>query len=384
MDNKALQSKNRYDYIDALRGIAIALVFVVHAGGRANVEGAFRKVISSGQYGVQLFFVISAFTIFLTLDRRKGKEEGLITNFFIRRLFRILPVYWFGIVFYTVLYGLGSRSLLPGPEVWHFLPNFLLVNLLHPETMSSVVPGGWSISCEVLFYCVVPLLFPIITTYKRALYFIMLTVVLFPVMSKVISVILASQFSLYDSDLVRLYWYRFPLNQLGAFAFGFLLFYLVREGRCWEFLSDKCLNFSLLVSLILMCVLLSLSQIPFPPRHLFYSGCFCIIAMLLSVIPWAVVVNRATIFLGRISYSCYLLHFFVLKEVMAYLTVNGIEIGNQYMRFTVIFTLTLVLTVPLGYMSYRIIELPASAVGRFLISYRAKVKAGRAESSIHA
>ena len=60
MDNKALQSKNRYDYIDALRGIAIALVFVVHAGGRANVEGAFRKVISSGQYGVQLFFVISA------------------------------------------------------------------------------------------------------------------------------------------------------------------------------------------------------------------------------------------------------------------------------------------------------------------------------------
>lgn len=230
----------------------------------------------------------------------------------------------------------------------------------------------------------VPLLFSIVTTYKRALYFIMLTVILFPVMSKMISVFLASQFSLYDSDLVRLYWYRFPLNQLGAFAFGFLLFYVVKEASFREFLSDKWLNFSLLMSLASICVLLSLSHIPFPPRHLCYSGCFCIIAVLLSVIPWAIVVNRVTIFLGRISYSCYLLHFFVLKEVMAYLTVNGIEIDNQYMRFAVIFTLTLVLTVPVGYLSYRIIELPASAAGRFLISYRAKTKTGRAESSVRA
>lgn len=83
---------NRYAYIDALRGIAIALVFVVHAGGRAGVDGVLNKVVSAGQYGVQLFFVISAFTIFLTLDRRKGREANLVQNFFIRRLFRILPV----------------------------------------------------------------------------------------------------------------------------------------------------------------------------------------------------------------------------------------------------------------------------------------------------
>ena len=176
-----LVPKNRYDYIDALRGLAIALVFVVHAGGRAGVDGVLKKVVSTGQYGVQLFFVISAFTIFLTLDRRQGREANLVQNFFIRRLFRILPVYWFGMVFYTILYGMESRSLLPGPELWHFVPNFFLVNLLHPDAMSSVVPGGWSISCEVLFYCMVPPLFLVITNTKRSIYFVMLTVVFLPI-----------------------------------------------------------------------------------------------------------------------------------------------------------------------------------------------------------
>lgn len=274
-----------------------------------------------------------------------------------------------------------SRSLLPGPEIWHFVPNFFLVNLLHPDAMSSVVPGGWSISCEVLFYCMVPFLFLVVTNTKRSIYFVMLTVVFLPIANEVLSVASGSLFSSFDAELVRLYWYRFPLNQLGAFSFGFLLFYVLKGDFVQRYLSDKTLNLSMLLSAGAVCILLSLSKIPFPPKHLVYSACFCLIAVLLSVVPWTLVVNRATVFLGRISYSCYLLHFFVLKEVMSFMASHDMQIANQYLRFAVILVLTFLVTIPLAYVSYRILELPATAAGRSLISRREMVGVKRAENT---
>lgn len=88
-----IENRNRFEYIDAMRGLAIFLVMVVHAGSRAGVDGYLRLFTEAGQYGVQLFFVVSAYTILLSLDRRRTGDPRLMQNFFIRRLFRIIPVY---------------------------------------------------------------------------------------------------------------------------------------------------------------------------------------------------------------------------------------------------------------------------------------------------
>lgn len=365
-------SSRRLAHIDALRGIAIALVFVVHAASRADVSGTLEKVTACGQYGVQLFFVVSAYTIMLSLDRRSGTDPNLFSNFFIRRLFRIVPVYWFGILLYTLLYGLDSRSLLPGPEPWHFLLHVPLLNVLHPATSSSVVPGGWSISLEVLFYLAVPLLLAAITSTKRALMFSALAVVFLPVANLILSRLAGPLIKVDEHILNGLFWYRFPLNQLGAFAMGFLLFYLSKNQVLKDFLSDRLLNLTLLASLLACCVFLTISKIPFPPKHLIYSVLFCGVGLLLGTCPWAFLVNTPLRFLGKISYSCYLLHFLVLKELLVLQERYSLILSDQHVRFLVLLLLTILITVPLSWVSYKLIECPAIGLGRALIKRRSK------------
>ena len=79
-------------YIDGLRGIAILLVLLVH--NRFLVAGAnyfppnVLEVIDAGQYGVQLFFVVSAYTLMSSFYTRKN-EPFQSRNFFIRRFFAL-------------------------------------------------------------------------------------------------------------------------------------------------------------------------------------------------------------------------------------------------------------------------------------------------------
>jgi len=86
---------NRLPFIDALRGLAIFGVFIVHSS--QSIDGLPRwlsSLASQGARGVQLFFVISAFTLFLSLSTRRKNEKRPTLNFFIRRFFRIAPLFY--------------------------------------------------------------------------------------------------------------------------------------------------------------------------------------------------------------------------------------------------------------------------------------------------
>lgn len=360
-------NKNRLDYIDALRGIAIAGVFVVHTASIPDIiSPLLRAITNSGQYGVQLFFCVSAFTILLSLDRRRSSDGHIYSNFFIRRLFRIVPVYWFGILIYTAIYGMGSRTLLPGPELWHYPMHAALLNVLHPSTLSSVVPGGWSISLEVLFYMTVPFLFCHINNLKRAVVFSCVTVVFFPALNLIFSKLIGPYIMVDDAVLNRLFWYRFPLNQVGAFSMGFLLFFLSKNTTCQSFLSDRKLNALLLFSSIAVCVFLSVSKILLPPKHLLYSCLFCLIGLLLSNCQWRIIVNMPFRFLGKISYSCYLVHFLVLNMLYKFQEPLGLGFENEILRYFAYLFLTFALTMPIAWFMYKTIECPSIKLGSWV------------------
>ena len=213
---------NHFGFIDALRGYAILAVMAVHASQTSpSLIGVGRKFLDQGARGVQLFFVASALTLTMSWHSR---NDGVV-RFYLRRLFRIVPMFWLGIIFFVWLDGFGPRYFAPnGIGENHVLLTTLFLNGWHPEYITSVVSGGWSIVVEMTFYLIFPALVYLIRGW----------------ISAILALILANTFANYA---VQLFWLKrfsfwpkisdnlvssflnfwFP-NQLPVFIVGFLVY----------------------------------------------------------------------------------------------------------------------------------------------------------------
>lgn len=161
--------------LDGLRGVAILLVLLVHCGqgwsgtihgdGSAGLQGFtiplwLQRITDGGGSGVQLFFVISAFT--LTVQAYRGGRGGL-GRYAIRRIARVGPGFWLAALGYALLAGLGPRAWAPnGIDVGAFLRGTIFLSAWDGGASLAVVPGGWSVSCEITFYLALPLVLLIV------------------------------------------------------------------------------------------------------------------------------------------------------------------------------------------------------------------------------
>jgi peptidoglycan/LPS O-acetylase OafA/YrhL len=141
---------------DALRGLAIFLVYLAHSTtivpDRAKL-GIFNELFSFGGTGVQLFYVVSAATLLRSHEERRVREKDSLVNFYTRRFFRIAPAFYAASVI-TVLV-LGKHVGFPG----EFFSHLFLIHGFWSQWGNSILDVEWSISCEVLFYAIAPILF---------------------------------------------------------------------------------------------------------------------------------------------------------------------------------------------------------------------------------
>jgi peptidoglycan/LPS O-acetylase OafA/YrhL len=134
--------------LDALRGIAAVLVVLFHYTWQMRnilpdaVAPAYG--LAWGHYGVELFFAISGFVIFMTLERTKTTADFLVSRFA-----RLFPAYWVGVILTTLgVHLLREPSLMQPPSV--VLANFTMLQgyLYWP----SVDGAYWSLTVELGFY----------------------------------------------------------------------------------------------------------------------------------------------------------------------------------------------------------------------------------------
>lgn len=142
------QPARRLVEVDALRGVAALAVVLFHFTTRFTelFHPASLPVVnvSYGHYGVNLFFIISGFVIFMTLEKTVRPMDFVVSRFS-----RLFPAYWVAIVLtFSITHWLG----LPGKLVdgWAAMGNLLM---LHGLFKVPHVDGVyWTLEVELLFY----------------------------------------------------------------------------------------------------------------------------------------------------------------------------------------------------------------------------------------
>jgi peptidoglycan/LPS O-acetylase OafA/YrhL len=356
-------------YIDALRGVAIVGVLMVHCGqtgSNENLPSFLQSVILNGAYGVQLFYVASAFTLFLSLAHRDKAHGSIWFDFFTRRFFRIAPMYYLGICYYLWQDGLGPRYWL-GDQTqiteWNVLSNVFFVHGFNPYWMTSVVPGGWSIAVEMLFYCLVPVLFIYIKNTQQAFSFVLLSLFFRALLQFVLL-----RVHLIESARLWMEFINFYLPaQLPVFALGILFYFIVKENY------RLSLSPYLLLIAFLVCAA-HLAGIPLLPNHFLFGIAFVLLGLALSRTEFKLFVNRVVTRLGRISYSMYLVHFAVLYWLAKMGAVDFVATTTPLLascNYLIRLFTVVVVSAWISFFFYNAVELPMQRLGkRFIRSFR--------------
>ena len=161
--------EGRSTFIDALRGVAAFGVACYHItryepapqASREIIPGFLQQWFDHGWMGVQVFFVISGFVIAYSV-RNARVTPRYLGNYAFRRSLRLDPPYWTTILFVLLLHAilhlhLGFDSPLDVPSKlepalsWQLLAAHVmyLQNILGYDNLSA---GFWTLCIEVQFY----------------------------------------------------------------------------------------------------------------------------------------------------------------------------------------------------------------------------------------
>ena len=326
--NREETPRKRLHWIDALRGYAILLVMATHL-----------NFFAGASVGVQLFFVTSAIALMFS---RLAHRERNATPFFIRRFFRIAPMFWAAIpVFYFqhLLTGVAPAN------VAQIVSTATFTHWVKLQWIDSAVPGSWSIACEVIFYLFFPFVAARIFNTRQAIGLVAITIImavcLWPVLLRY-----AAWTGVSDSHSQHLFAYDAFSSQAPCFALGILVFTALKEER----LNALTVGVSGIAILIILCLL------PDYVARLFlvWAMAFAAIAYALGRGQFQFLVNRPICAVGVISYSAYFWHFFVLAiSGWLFPTLNRMENA----------ALVIPVTLALSTLTYLSIERPMMRLG---------------------
>jgi peptidoglycan/LPS O-acetylase OafA/YrhL len=360
----------RYDYIDAMRGWAILSVIAFHCmDGSYTFAEEVKSIFLHGNKGVQLFYIISAFTIFLTLRQHASADSRLFTNFFIRRFFRIAPMYYVAIMFSLLLFSLGVPYLFREITMGNVMSNLTFTHGINPYWINGLVPGGWSITVEMMFYISAPFLFRKIKSLSAAVLFLILSLFVSALYNKVFLMNpMIENISLWNEFV----YFSFP-NQLPVFASGVVLYFIIFE-------KDRISSEIILIAglYLLLTVLLNTFRLPV---ILYFTMAFCCIIYALSREKNPVLVNKLMLYTGKVSYSMYILHFGILFFLKKYLWFNAPGYGtpiSDFFYFTLTLSVTFFLTLGLSTVTYHLIESPFQKLAKIIIKKTANEKDNKA------
>jgi len=140
--------KDRLYHIDALRFLAAFAVVAQHYLERSAPEAAATFLrLGPGVFGVALFFMISGYVLPFSM-----RKHDTAQTFFLRRAFRIFPLYLLTLASLLICGALGFApfAALQALSIWEILANAALV--AEYVSAPTILGVAWSLSLEVIWY----------------------------------------------------------------------------------------------------------------------------------------------------------------------------------------------------------------------------------------
>lgn len=158
--------------LDGLRGIAALVVVFRHCFNTVSIPIEIREVVLqsplalllNGQGAVQLFFVLSGFVLAASLERNRHRVD--LAQYFVKRIFRIHPPYAFAVLLaWTAAFfapelptGAAVMQQMRSLAAVHIDLHQLGSSLLFPGEAFRQLPVGWTLKIELVFSFLLPLM----------------------------------------------------------------------------------------------------------------------------------------------------------------------------------------------------------------------------------
>lgn len=308
--------------VEMMRGIAAMMVAYFHiARGNGDFLPETNLFFSIGAYGwagVEIFFVISGFIITYAMING-GYTISRIHKFVAKRLIRLEPPYIVSIIgvillMYISILSPYYRGKPFSLDWWNVLGHLGYVNAFTGEPWLQDV--YWSLAIEFEFYLGLALLFPLLTHKNRILSTLAMAALV------VMSFIPTGHAHVFE---------YLPFFCMGIFYSMFLL------GR-----ADKLTFGVLFIAAIAVC---------------FYKYDYILTGLgLVSIGAFAFIksVPKPMAWLGKISYSLYLLHIPIGGRII---NITEVLVKNEYLRVCAVFG-AIAVCLALSWLFYRIVEKP--------------------------
>lgn len=161
----ATNKAHRLESLDVLRGIlAIGVMFYHYSLPRFSAvvpDGIETALHWCGIYGVEAFFVISGMSLCLAYRGANMRSASAVSVFFVRRYFRIAPLFYLALVA-SLLLKCAAAILFEDTSILRVSSFRIIANVTFVfgawSPAQSLVPAGWSVGMEMVFYVFCPIL----------------------------------------------------------------------------------------------------------------------------------------------------------------------------------------------------------------------------------
>lgn len=351
---------NALRFFAALAVIICHVELIKHAFGIPSVYMTFKPIQELGSLGVYFFFVLSGFLItYLLLHEQEQKNTVSVRKFYMRRILRIWPLY-----FFIMALGFFILPMTPAVNISYLQDNFRthyyedmgLYAIILPNVafafFTAVPHIGhlWSIGVEEQFYLTWPWLFKKKHKLSAWLWIILVLIIAFKV-----------AFILYYKTHTPCHFLTglktlIAMSKFENMAIGGLGAYYLYHHK--KVLLDWVYHpLVLWLSILLVPVLIYTPAALQDGIHIVYSVLFLVI--IVNVVKRtkenSLLESKTLAWLGNISYGLYMYHLIVIA-VVCWIVNEGLGISNALAGSLAIYALSLILTIFAAHVSYRYFE----------------------------